>query len=123
MTAIAKRIETVILNISALDPSITRVLRQRGLDHRAMSQMTAVELFDEYCGFYGILKAGDEFASVLDGARAHEAVNPVAPKAAAVFADHCAKRNVRGMAHSLAQVLDNIRSCHHLADEPLKHAA
>lgn len=100
-----------------------RVLRQRGLDYRSIAQMSAIDAFEEYCGFYGLLKSGHEFARVLDNARALEDANPAAPKALAVFVVHCAKRNVKSMAHSLVQVLDNIRACERLPAERLKQAA
>lgn len=106
-----------------LDPRVTRVLRQRGVDEVAMAQMSAVEIFEEYCGFHGLLKMGAELAGVLDAARVKETMDANAPAAKVAFANACAKRNVSSMAPALLEVLVHIRSCERLPPAQLKHAA
>jgi len=105
-----------VINLRSMDPGVMRALRRRGLSDSVISAMSPIDVFSEYCSYHGLLKAGHDFAHVLDRARERETM-PGAQKANAVFAAHCAKRNVEAMAPSLIQALDSIRACEIIADE------
>lgn len=119
----SKQIAASPLDYRNIDPNIKRVLRQRGVDDPALSKMTALEVFDEYCGFYGLLKMGTELANAFDAAREKQKKDAAAPAPEKVFADLCARRQVRSMAPTLLEVLNSIRSCERQPAAPLKHAA